>query len=128
MRVMSYTPKNRFIVFRHAKYHIPVFFYDKICILCMEVCPSSYFQWCRYFGCPWVWFVLKISSQWWSQKLLQGLVSNELTAYLSIFNLFLTVWIMVILSKCKPDKFEQHLEKSNSLKLSKYLTPLFKFS
>ena len=29
-----------------------------------------------------------MSSQWESQKLLQGLVSHELTAYLSIFNLF----------------------------------------
>ena len=29
-----------------------------------------------------------MSSQWGSQKLLQGLVSHELTAYLSIFNLF----------------------------------------
>ena len=49
------------------------------------------------------------------KKLLQGLVSHELTAYLSVFNLFLMQWIMVILSKgCKPDKFEPH----NSLKLS----------
>ena len=30
----------------------------------------------------------QMSSQWGSQKLLQGLVSHELTAYLSIFNLF----------------------------------------
>ena len=29
-----------------------------------------------------------MSSQWGSQKLLQGLVSHELTAYLSIFNIF----------------------------------------
>ena len=56
-----------------------------------------------------------MSSQWGSQKLLQGLVSHELTAYLSVFNLFLTQWIMAILSKgCKPDNFESH----NSLKLS----------
>ena len=56
-----------------------------------------------------------MSSQWGSQKLLQGLVSHELTAYLSVFNLFLTQWIMGILSKgCKPDNFESH----NSLKLS----------
>ena len=42
-------------------------------------------------------------------KLLQGLVSYEFTAYLSVFNLFLTQWIMVILSKlCKPDYFEPH--------------------
>ena len=49
------------------------------------------------------------------KKSLQGLVSHELTAYLSVFNLFLTQWIMVILSKgCKPDNFESH----NSLQLS----------
>ena len=42
-------------------------------------------------------------------------VSHELTAYLSVFNLFLTQWIMAILSKrWKPDNFEPH----NSLKLS----------
>ena len=38
---------------------------------------------------------------------------HELTAYLSFFNLFLTQWIMAILSKgCKLDNFESH----NSLK------------
>ena len=56
-----------------------------------------------------------MSSQWESQKLPQGLVSHELTAYLSVFNLSLTQWIMAILSKrCKPDSLEPH----NSLKLS----------
>ena len=50
-----------------------------------------------------------------SQKLLQGLVSHELTAYLSVFKLFVTQRIMAALSKgCKPDNFEPH----NSLKLS----------
>ena len=57
----------------------------------------------------------QMSSQWGSQNLLQGLVSHELTAYLSVFNLFLTQWIMAILSKgCKRDNSEPH----NSLKLS----------
>ena len=57
----------------------------------------------------------QMSSQWGSQKLLQGLVSHELTVYLSVFKLFSTQWFMVILSKaCKPDIFESH----NSLKLS----------
>ena len=43
------------------------------------------------------------------------MVSHELTAYLSFFNLCLTQWIMVTLSKgCKPDSFEPH----NSLILS----------
>ena len=40
-----------------------------------------------------------MSYQWGSQKLLQGLVSHELTAYLSVFYLFLTQWIIVILPK-----------------------------
>ena len=35
-------------------------------------------------GCHMLW---QMSSQWGSQKLIQGLVSHELTAYLSIFNL-----------------------------------------
>ena len=42
-------------------------------------------------------------------------MSHEFTGYFSVFNLFLTQWIMAILSKgCKPDNFEPH----NSLKLS----------
>ena len=49
------------------------------------------------------------------KKLLQELVSHELIAYLSVFNLYLIQWIMAILSKgCKPDNFETH----NTLKLS----------
>ena len=57
----------------------------------------------------------QMSSQWVSQNLLQGLVSHELTVYLSVFYIFLTHWIMAILSKgCKPDSFESH----SSLKLS----------
>ena len=53
----------------------------------------------------------QMSSQW----VLLQLVSYDLTAYLSAFNLVLTQWIMTILSKgCKPDNFEAH----NSLKLS----------
>ena len=59
--------------------------------------------------------LLQMSSQWESQKLLQGLVSHTLTAYLSVFDQFLTEWIIAIFSKgCKPDKLEPH----NSLKLS----------
>ena len=58
----------------------------------------------------------QMSSQWGSQKLsLQGLLSHELTVYLSNFHPFLTQWIMAILSKgCKPDTFDSH----NSLQLS----------
>ena len=58
----------------------------------------------------------QMSSQWGSQKLLQGLVSHELTTYHPAFNQYLKQWIiMSILSKgCKLDNFESH----NSLKLS----------
>ena len=63
-------------------------------------------------GCHLLW---QMNSQWDSQKLLQGLVFHKLTVYLSVFNLFLTQWIMAILSKrCKPDNLEPH----NSLGLS----------
>ena len=48
-------------------------------------------------------------------KLPQELLYHELTAFLSVFNLFLTQWTMAILSKgCKPDYFELNI----SLKLS----------
>ena len=63
-------------------------------------------------GCP---LLRRISSQWGSQKLLQGLVSHELAAYLSVLNQFLTQWVMAILLKgYKADNIEPH----NSLKLS----------
>ena len=63
-------------------------------------------------GCQLLW---QMSSQWGSQKLLQGLVSHELTAYHSVFDQFLTQWIVAISSKvCKPDNFESQ----SSLKLS----------
>ena len=81
----------------------------------MEVCPYSYFRWCGYFRGPGYHLLWQMSSQWGSQKLLQGLVSHELTAHLSVFNLYFTRWIIPILSKgCTPDNFESH----NSLKLS----------
>ena len=67
---------------------------------------------CEVPGCH---LLRQVNSQWGSQKLLQELVSHELAAYLSVFNLFLTQWIMAILLKgTKPDNFEPH----NSLKLS----------
>ena len=55
------------------------------------------------------WYLLM---KWGSKKLLQGFVSHKLTAYLSVFNLFLTQCIMAILSKA------DNLEPQNSLKLS----------
>ena len=84
-------------------------------MLPMEVCPYSYFWWYRYFQIPWMSFVMTDEVSVRSQKLLQVLVSHKLTACFSVFNLFLTQWIMAILWKgCKPDNFEPH----NSLKLS----------
>ena len=39
---------------------------------------------------PWCHLLPHMSSQFRSQKLLEGMVSHDLTAYLSVFNLFLT--------------------------------------
>ena len=50
----------------------------------------------------------QMSSQWGSQNLLQGLVSLELTAYLSVFNLFLTHEMAILPKGRKPDNFESH--------------------
>ena len=73
----------------------------------MEVCHYSYFQCCGYFWGSWASFSM-------TDEFSPGL-TNELTAYLSVFNLFLIQWIMAILSKgCKPDNFESH----NFLKLN----------
>ena len=82
----------------------------------MEGCLYTYFWKCGYFWGQWVSFVMT-DPHWRSQKLLQGLLSHELAAYLSAYllDLFLTQWIMVILWKeCKPDNFEPY----KSLKLS----------
>ena len=55
----------------------------------------------------------QMSSNWGSQKSPQSLVSHEPTTCFSVFNIFLTQWIMIILSS-KPDNFES----PNSLNLS----------
>ena len=76
----------------------------------MEVCPYSFFQWCRFRRSMGV-----MSSQWGSQNFFKDwhLMNSQPTIF--FFDLFLTQWIMAILSKrCKPDNFEPH----NSLKLS----------
>ena len=60
-------------------------------------------------GCHLLW---QMNSQWVSQKLLQGLVFHT---YISVFNLFLTQWIIAVLSKgCKPDKFASHNSQKRS--------------
>ena len=77
--------------------------------------PTAIFGGVDIFEVPGCHLLGQMSSQWGLEKLIQGLVSHELTAYLSNFDLFLTQWIMAILSKgCKPDNFES----DNSLKLS----------
>ena len=58
-----------------------------ILVPCMEVCPYSYFQWCRYFQGPWVSFVTTDEFSVRVTKILQGFVSHELTAYLSVSDL-----------------------------------------
>ena len=76
-----------------------------------EVYPYSYFQWCGYFQCQWVSFVLTDEF---------SVIATKVTSRIGLMNsqptfLFLTQWIMTILSKgCKPDNFEPY----NSLKLS----------
>ena len=52
--------------------------------------PTVIFGGVDIFQVPGCHLLEQMSSQCGSQKLLQGLVSHELTAYLSVFNLFLT--------------------------------------
>ena len=59
-------------------------------MLRMKVCPYSFFWRCEYFQGPWVSFVMTDEFLVRVKTLLQGLVSHELTAYFSVFNLFLT--------------------------------------
>ena len=79
-------------------------------MLHMEVCPYSFFQWCRFRRSMGV-----MSSQWESQNFFKDwhLMNSQPTIF--FFDLFLTQWIMAILSKrCKPDNFEPN----KSLKLN----------
>ena len=48
----------------------------------------SYFRWCGYFQVPRVSFVTTDEFSVRVTKLIQGLVSYQITAYLSTFNLF----------------------------------------
>ena len=72
---------------------------------CMEACPYSSFRS--------VWIFPKSLGVICCDRLViskgQGFVSHELTAYLSVFDLFLTPLIMATLSNgYKPDNFESH--------------------
>ena len=86
----------------------------RIILKCAWKCaPTAISSGVNIFEVPGCHFLRHMKSR--SQKLLQELMSHELTTYLSAFNLFLTQWIMAILSKgWQPDSFEPH----NSLKLS----------
>ena len=78
----------------------------------MEVCSYSYFQGCGYLWSPCVPLVTTDKLSVRAKKFCLELVSHKLTAYLSVFDLFLTQWIMAILSNGW--NFESH----NSLKHS----------
>ena len=81
----------------------------------MEMSPYSYFQWCRYFWCPWVSFVMMMSSQWGSKNYFKDLYLMNSQPTFPFLTFFLTQRIMAILSKeCKLDNFKPH----NFLKLS----------
>ena len=83
----------------------------------MEVCPYSYYRWCGYFRGPWVSFAVVMTNEFSARvtKITSRVGVSWTHSHLSVFTLFLTQWIMAILSKgCKPDNFESH----NSLKLS----------
>ena len=81
----------------------------------MEVCPYSYFRWCGYFRGSWVSFVTTDEFSVRIAKITSRISVSWTHSLPFCFNLFLTQWIMAILSKgCKPDNFEPH----NSLKLS----------
>ena len=82
---------------------------------CREMCLYSFFHWSGYFWHAWMSFV---ATEEFSMRVtkITSRFNISLTHSLPFCsNLFLTQWIMAILSKrCKPDNFEEH----NSLKLS----------
>ena len=80
-----------------------------------EVCPYSFFRWCGYFWGPWVLFVTTDEFSVRVTKITSRIGVSWTHSLPFCFSLFLTQWIMTILSnECKPDNFEPH----NSLKLS----------
>ena len=54
-----------------------------------------------------------MNSQRWSQKIIQGLVSYELTAYLSVFDLYLTHEMTILAKGRKLDNFESNTSLKN---------------
>ena len=66
----------------------------------MEVHPTTIFGGVDISKVPGCHLLRQMSSQWRSQKLLQGLVSRELTVYFSIFNLF---WLNELLPYYRKD-------------------------
>ena len=58
-------------------------------MLRMEMCPYSSIRWFGCFRCPWLSFIRTDEFSVRVKKLLQGLVSYELTTYVSDLDLFL---------------------------------------
>ena len=74
----------------------------------------SYFWWCEYFQGPWM---SPVMTDEFSLRVTKttSRIGFSWSHGLSVFESFLTQWIMAISAKgCKPDNFEPH----NSLKLS----------
>ena len=81
----------------------------------MEVSSYSYFWWCGYFRGPWVSFVTTDGFSVRVKKITSRIGVSWTHSLPFCFNLFLTQWIMAMLSKgSKPVNFEPH----NSLKPS----------
>ena len=62
---------------------------------------------------PWCHLLWQMNSQRWSQKIIQGLVSYELTAYLSVFDLYLTHEMTILAKGRKLDSFEWNTSLKN---------------
>ena len=81
--------------------------------ICVPTAMSGHVDISKASRCHLLWHM---SSQQRSQKLFPGLLSCEVTTYLSVFDLFLTQWIMAILSKgCKSDNWMTQLFLTFSL-------------
>ena len=81
--------------------------------ICVPTAISGHVDISKASRCHLLWHM---SSQQRSQKLFPGLVSREVTTYLSVFDLFLTQWIMAILSRgCKSDNWMMQLFLTFSL-------------
>ena len=75
----------------------------------MEMCPYSYFGWCGYFWGPGCHLLQQILSEDHKNYFKDWCLIHSQPTFL-----FLTQWIMAILSKgCKPDNLESHNSQHN---------------